>query len=132
MIAEARNTNHAIEEKYQSSPECLKLESEAMKYFLGTGYPQNFSKASELFEVAAMKNCAIAQYQLGEIYYLGLGTLTSNTEAYVWFSLATALAYDGAMERRDEVSKKMSAVSIARSQKKAIKIYATITRSGAN
>jgi TPR repeat protein len=115
---------------YIPSEKCQALEGDAMQYLVGTGRPQNYSKATKLFERASFQKCAKAQYHLGEIYFLGLGTLTSYENAYIWFSISASFGYEAAMEKRDEVARKITTKYIIRGQKRSTEIYDIIVRLG--
>jgi TPR repeat protein len=80
----------------------------------GQGAPLNYTKARELFELAAEQNNASAQYQLGLMYFKGKGLRIDLTEAYKWLTLAGD--YDDAALYRDYVAKKMSKDQIEEAQ----------------
>lgn len=63
--------------------------NEASKYYNGTnGVTQNYKKAFEIYEQAAKKGSARAQYYLGEIYEDGNGTEKDRIVAYQWYKKA--------------------------------------------
>lgn len=57
-------------------------------YYVGLGVAQDFAKASELYEHAALRGNAAAQYNLGLLYHHGLGVEQDRVQAAAWFLLA--------------------------------------------
>ena len=79
---------------FGSVDDCLTL---AWRYRKGDGAPQNFAEAATWFEKAAKRGSAKGQYDLGVLYYYGLGTTASTDEARSWFEKASAQNYAPAM-----------------------------------
>jgi TPR repeat protein len=61
----------------------------AQRYDCGVGVKQSYSKAIELFEMAAKRGIANAQYNLGVCYHQGISGVTqSSKRAFEYFTLA--------------------------------------------
>ncbi len=62
---------------------------EASKYYNGTnGVIKDYKKAFEIYEQAAKKGSASAQYYIAEIYYHGLGVEKDEIVGYQWYNKA--------------------------------------------
>lgn len=60
-------------------------------YFNGTeNINQNYVKAMSLYKEAANEGDAKAQYMVGYLYHMGLGTSKSFVDAFYWFLKASA------------------------------------------
>ena len=57
----------------------------AMKYFNGEGVTKNYSRAVELFRMAARQGNTYAQYNLGCCYQNGIGVGKDEREAVKWY-----------------------------------------------
>ena len=62
---------------------------------------------------------AVAQYNLGAMYYNGQGVLQNNVYAHMWFNIAASNGYDEAVKNRDIVAKTMTTEQLAEAQKLA-------------
>ena len=51
------------------------------RYYLGKGVKQNYTKALELYQQAANRGLAVAQSDLGTMYYNGLGIPSDKSKA---------------------------------------------------
>jgi len=60
----------------------------AMKYFNGEGVTKNYSRAVELFRMAARQGNTYAQYNLGCCYQNGIGVGKDEREAVKWYRKA--------------------------------------------
>ena len=60
----------------------------ALMYFNGTEVEQNYSKAAELFTIAAKQGLNAAQYQLSHMYQIGLGLPQNLSAAYAWWDIS--------------------------------------------
>ena len=60
----------------------------AFMYGEGRGYAQDWKKAAEWYERAALQNYAIAQYNLGYLYETGKGVGQNYTTAADWYRRA--------------------------------------------
>ncbi len=65
-----------------------------MLYYHGQGVPQDYAKAAYWYDKAAAQGFARADYILGVLYERGQGTPQNYIEAYKYFVLAKAAAYD--------------------------------------
>ena len=61
------------------------LYSSGLKYATGDGVPQDYVKAVELFQKAAVHDNAMAQFSLGYAYQAGLGVTQNCDEAVKWY-----------------------------------------------
>jgi hypothetical protein len=66
----------------------------AERYETGAGVPFDLEVASALFELAAERGNAVAQYRLGLLQAGGLAPEADPTQAYAWFRLAAQGADD--------------------------------------
>jgi Domain of unknown function (DUF4384)/Sel1 repeat len=66
----------------------------AERYETGAGVPFDLEVASALFELAAERGDAVAQYRLGLLQAGGLAPEADPAEAYQWFRLAAQSAAD--------------------------------------
>jgi hypothetical protein len=90
------------------------------------GIPQNFAEAVKWYRKAAEQGNAEAQYNLGMMYFAGLGVPKDYALAHMWFHLATSRypASEKAKRGRAEVSRdiaasKMTPAQIAEAQRLA-------------
>ena len=79
---------------FGSAAECHAL---AWRYRTGQGLDQDFTKAAYWFERAAAKGLATAQYDLGGMYFYGIGVPADSTHASSLLSSAAAQNYAPAM-----------------------------------
>ncbi len=63
-------------------------------YEESTGVAQDYTKAAELFQDAAVQDHAWAQCYLGLCYELGHGVSQNYADAYYWYQKATAKGVD--------------------------------------
>ncbi len=121
------------------SPESLaKLTSDAEKgdrmaqyhlgliYAKGTQVPQDFAKAHELLEKAAMQGVPKAQYHLGEMYVWGDGVKVNYPEAIVWFWLGTSLGDKYSQKRLRAMTTRISSEELANAKAKVNKLWEII------
>jgi len=85
----------------------------------GKDVNQDYKAAVKWYKLAAEQGFALAQNNLGGMYYEGKGTLQDYTRAYVWFYIAASLGNGDARKNRDIVEKKMTPAQIAEAQKLA-------------
>ena len=57
---------------------------QAYKYYNGIGKPKNYAKALRLYQVAAQRGDAEAQFIVGGMLFKGLGTDPDKKEAFKW------------------------------------------------
>ena len=67
-------------------------------YTRGTGVPQSWQKAAELYQRAASYGDKIAQLNLGEFYQDGLGVEQNRKQAAFWLTLAAQQGSDYAAQ----------------------------------
>ena len=82
---------------------------------LSTSKPQ---ESFRWFQAAADQGFAKAQVVLGSYYRDGTLVRKNHAEAYKWFSLASAQAYDAALTARDNLILKMTAEEVADGQRR--------------
>ena len=93
-------------------------------YSQGKGVEQNSEKAYEWFREAALQGSAIAQYNVGIIWYTGDGVAESDLkQAYAWFSVAALNNYGAAIPARDFVMSVLSEEELQQAQNLAEDIY---------
>ena len=83
--------------------------------------PQDYAQARQWYEKAAAQGHALAQNNLAELYYAGLGVPQDYVRAYLWVSLA-AVHMKGderkqAEENRDDVARRMTPEQIAEAKR---------------
>ena len=57
------------------------------------GISKDYAKGLALHRLAAAQNLNEAQYNLGNMYYYGLGVAQDRTEAFLWYSRAQAAGH---------------------------------------
>ena len=81
--------------------------------------PQDNEAAIRRYGASANAGNSEAQYLLGLKYGSGSGHPKNDIEAYAWLNLAAASGYKDAVQRRDELSKSMTADQVLDAQKVA-------------
>ena len=91
----------------------------------GLGVPHDYAEAARLYRKAAEQGNALAQSELGVVYFNGRGVPQDYVLAYMWLNLAAAQGsqdvpegYD-ASSRRGHVAKFMTREQIAEAQRLA-------------
>ncbi len=101
-----------------------------LMYYEGKGVPQDFAEALRWFRRAAAQRLGSAMSTIGEMYQLGRGVPVDSVRAYAWFNLRTAVAPASArvlaVLARDRAAAELSAEDLARGQRLAREIHATI------
>lgn len=93
----------------------------------GEGVLQNFKEALKWYRLAISTGNAAALIDLGEVYADGMSVTQEYVRAHMWFNLAASKLsprFDSrriAVEGRDKVAAKMTAVQIERAQEMARK-----------
>lgn len=94
------------------------------RYENGSGVPQNYVAAADLYLRAAEQGDAFAQSRLGLSYDKGHGVPLDYILAYKWLNLATARAsrreHDFYQKLRDAVASKMSLAQVTEGQRLAL------------
>jgi hypothetical protein len=83
--------------------------------------PRNYAQARQWYEKAAAQGHALAQNNLAELYFAGLGVPQDYVRAYLWVSLA-AVHMKGdeqkqAEENRNDVTGRMTPEQIAEAKR---------------
>jgi TPR repeat protein len=86
-------------------------------YFAGAEFVQNFKKARYWLNLAADKNDARAQYELGKLWENGWGGEKNFPIAYAWFENATIQGFRPAIIARNTLLKEMSSDQVAEGQR---------------
>jgi localization factor PodJL len=79
----------------------------------GGGKGANYKNAVQWFRKAADRGVADSQYNLGILYARGIGVEQNLAESFKWFSLAAAQGDVDAGHKRDDISKRIDAQSLA-------------------
>jgi len=94
-----------------------------LMYEKGQGVPQDYQAALKWLRMAAEQGYAGPQNNLGLMYERGRGVRQDFIRAHMWYTVAAALLSgdDGkaAMERRDHLASRMTAVQIEQAQEMA-------------
>jgi TPR repeat protein len=69
------------------------------------GTPVNYDEAHKWFAAAAVQNLAVAQYNLGLMYELGLGVEKNEARALGWYNLAAKSGQPEAIDRLSQLVK---------------------------
>lgn len=87
-------------------------------YENGEGVVQDYKQAEKWYHEAADQGDVDAQFRLGEMYGDGdLGVAQDYVMSHMWFNIAGMNGYQGAYNKRDSVSKKMTPSQIREAQK---------------
>lgn len=97
------------------SSEYKKAESEYLEKALSEKKNKNYVQAKEIFELLATHNNTIAQRELGNIYYYGLGVAANTDDAVSWFKKASTAG--------DQYSKNSLNYIFDDDYKKGMKLY---------
>jgi uncharacterized protein len=73
-------------------------------YYYGKGVTQSYTQAFTLAEYAATNNITNAQFNLGLMYYNGIGSTKNIAEAKKWFTIAADRGNSGAAEYVQKLS----------------------------
>ncbi len=68
------------------------------------------------YTLAAEQGYALAQTNLGAMYYNGHGVLQDNVYAHMWFNIAASSGNESGIKNRDIVAKKMTTADISAAQ----------------
>ncbi len=93
-------------------------------YDNGLGVPQDYARAVKWFRKAAEQGQALAQSNLGFMYYEGRGVPQDYAQAHMWYNLAVSKLppselRDIAVKNRDTVAKWMTPAQISEAEKLA-------------
>ena len=95
------------------------------------GVLEDDREAVKGYRKAAEQGVALAQFNLGLMYYLGEGVLEDYVEAYAWFNLAAAQGDKEAVKGKDLLRSimGMTAEQVAATQELAADLYNRIESS---
>jgi uncharacterized protein len=88
-------------------------------YETGQGVTQNYTKAAEWYQRAAVQGNAGAQAQLGNMYYHGRGVSQNYVQSYMWLDLSARQGNKQALKFREIVAGKMSREQIGDAKRMA-------------
>jgi len=97
----------------------------AIQYYQGDGKPKDYSKAAELFQKAADRGSAMAQFNLGYMHEKGIGLPSDYSKAYVYYQAAAGQGHTVALEHLEHLRQFMSAEKITELEKIPPQINAT-------
>ena len=80
---------------------------------------QTYKTAIKFYTKAAEQGSARAQFNLGVMYYKGLGVAQDHVLAHMWMNLASANGREKASEARDTIAAKMTPSQIEKAQELA-------------
>ena len=79
----------------QDSTKAKELYKQGVKYYIGDGVKQDYSKAAALYRQAADLGDPMAQSDLGVMYENGRGVAQDDTQAVSWYRKAAEQGYAG-------------------------------------
>lgn len=82
------------------------------------GYDDD-KEALRWFRKAAEQGVAAAQFNLGNMYWNGMGVLQDFVYAHMWLNIAAANGAESAGEQRDALAKIMTPAQTEEAQKRA-------------
>ena len=89
----------------------------AFKYEYGLGVPQDYDEARKWWLKAAAHGDAMAQANLGALYFEGEGVPQDYVTSYAWANIAAAQGNETAQRNRDLAAAKLDAASLGEAQK---------------
>ncbi len=87
--------------------------------FKGQGVTQDYAEAVKRYRKAAQQGNALAQFNLGGMYYNGQGVTQDYVTAHMWWNIAASKGNAISAINRDLVAKRMTPAQIAEAQKLA-------------
>ena len=85
-------------------------------YDHGAGGPQDYKEASRLYTLAAEQGFAMAQTELGTMYYNGHGALADYIMAQMWYNIGAANGNEIGAENREIIAKEMTSEDISKAE----------------
>ena len=76
----------------------------------------DYATALREWSLLAAQGLANAQYNLGWMYYIGLGIIQDNVYAYMWYNIAASGGDANAVNERDVIAKKMTPSQLEKAQ----------------
>lgn len=92
----------------------------------GIGARENYRKAAEWYEKAALSGYMPAQMALAEIFEAGFGVPEDLASAYAWFNIASGYGLERAQIGKDRVSLLLSAPQLQEAQALARSLHREI------
>ena len=87
----------------------------------GRDVVQDYQGAFKWLGLAAENGHTRAQFELGHMYRVGIGTPVDNVKAYTWFNLAAARGHEEADRARIMVLPLLSRADVIEAQKEALR-----------
>lgn len=81
--------------------------------------PQSHAEAAKWYLRAAQQGQALAQYDLGQRYNLGVGVPADRVEGLKWLMLAAAQGQPDAAKLRRKVEKELTSAQVAEARHRA-------------
>ena len=88
-------------------------------YSIGLDVPRDDAEAIRWFHLAAEQGDALAQPNLGQMYFNGRGVPQDDVSAHMWLNLAAATGDEDARKARELVAARMTREQIAEAQARA-------------
>lgn len=88
-------------------------------YANSMGVQQDFAEALRWYRLAAEQGYALAQANLGVMYWKGMGVKQEYVQACMWLSLAAAQGNKGASDALESLSSTMTPSQIAEAKRLA-------------
>lgn len=85
-------------------------------YYTGSGVPQNYDHAHDLFLAAAKQNIPEALMFLSLMYRRGDGVVQSYLMSYMWCDIAVGVGHEGASYVRPLIAEHLSAKNVLKAQ----------------
>ena len=76
-------------------------------YYDGKNTPRDLDKALSYFEQASLQGHAMAQFQLGTMFFKGEGVPANNIQAYIVLKMAAVNGAEDALDTADMVAEQM-------------------------
>ena len=77
-------------------------------YSFGLGVVPDYLEALKWYTLSSEQGYALAQYNLGRLYYLGNGVKEDLVYAHMWFDLATLNGFEEAAQLRKLLAEQMT------------------------
>ena len=88
-------------------------------YATGNGVSRDAAEAVRWYRLSAEQGNAIAQKNLGAMYYYGTGALEDAVSAHMWLNISSANGSEDARANRDTVETKLTQKQIAEATHRA-------------
>ena len=94
-------------------------------YRNGQGVVQDYKEAVKWYRKSAEQGVAVAQNNLGQMYWNGYGVIQNNVYAHTWSNIASSNGNKDAVTNRDIAAGKLSITQIIEAQKQAKRCMAS-------